>query len=147
MNKRSRRFQPIQRLARHGEDQAIQQLGLAQTALSDQEQRLLDLISYRDEYAQQFHQSGKSGLDGRQLQSYQSFLNQLSLAIEQQKLKISQAQQHCDERRHDWQQRHQHSEALDSAVKRIRTQEQRIERRQEQRNSDEHTMRAHKPSR
>ena len=146
MNKRSRRFQPIQRLAKHGEDHAAQQLGQAQTTLNDQEQRLQDLISYRDEYAQQFHRDGQTGLDGRQLQAYQSFLHQLNNAIEQQKLQIVEAQQQCNERRDDWRQRRQHSEVLDSAVKRIKTQEQDVERRQEQRNSDEHAMRNHKPN-
>lgn len=141
MNKRSRRFEPLQRIAKHGEDHAAQQLGKAQTMLSEQEQRLKDLISYRDEYSQQFHRDGQAGLDGRQLQSYQSFLNQLNQAIEQQKLQINEVQQQCDERRHDWRQRHQHSEVLDSAVKRFQSQEQHDERRQEQRNSDEFSMR------
>ncbi len=145
MNKRSRRFQPIQRLARHGEDEAAQQLGLAQTTLSDQERRLQDLISYRDEYAQQFHLNGQSGLDGRQLQAYQSFLHQLNNAIEQQKLQITQAAEQRDARRDDWRQRHQHTEMLESAVKRIKKQEAKVERRQEQRNTDEHIVRRPKP--
>lgn len=146
MTKRSRRFQPIQRLAKHGEDQAAQQLGQSKKVLSDQEQRLQELTLYRDEYAQQFHQSGQGGLDGRQLQSYQSFLNQLDVAIEQQKLQILQAQKNCDEHRLDWRQKHTHSEVLDSAVKRIKVQEQRIEQRQEQRNNDEQAMRRRSPT-
>ena len=141
MNKRSRRFHPIQRLARHSEEQAAQQLGKAQKELSDQEQRLRELTTYRDEYAQQFHLTGQGGLDGRQLQSYQSFLNQLNFAIEQQKQQILQAQEHCDERRQDWRQQHTHTEVLDSAVKRIKVQEQRTEQRQEQRQNDEQAMR------
>lgn len=140
MSKRSHRFQPIQRLAKHSEDQAAQLLGKAQTHLSQQEYRLEELTSYRDEYAQQFHESGRGGLDGRQLQSYQSFLNQLNAAIEQQKQQILQAKEQCDNRRHDWRQQHTHSEVLASAVKRIKAQEQSIERRKEQRSSDEHTM-------
>jgi flagellar FliJ protein len=141
MTKRSRRFQPIQRLARHSEDQAAQQLGKAQQLLTDQELRLEELTQYRDEYAQQFHQTGQSGLDGRQLQAYQSFLNQLNAAIEQQKQQILQSQQHCEDRRQDWRQQHTHSEVLESAVKRIRSQEQKQEQKQEQRNSDEHALR------
>lgn len=141
MNKRSRRFQPIQRLARHSEDQAAQQLGKAQRHLSDQEQRLQELIAYRDEYAQQFHVNGQAGLDGRQLQAYQSFLNQLNLAIEQQKQQILSAEEKCTERRHDWRQQHTHSEVLNSAVKRIKVQEQRKEQQQEQRSNDEQAMR------
>ena len=146
MTKRSRRFQPIQRLAKHGEDQAAQQLGLSNKALSDQEQRLQELIAYRDEYAQQFHQTGQGGLDGRQLQSYQSFLNQLDIAIEQQKQQILNAQQNCDERRIDWRQKHTHSEVLASAVRRIKVQEQHNEQKQEQRNNDEQAMRRRTPT-
>lgn len=141
MNKRSRRFQPIQRLAKHSEDQAAQELGKAQQYLSDQEQRLQELTAYRDEYAQQFHITGQAGLDGRQLQSYQSFLNQLNSAIEQQKQQIFQAQEQCNSRRHDWRQQHTHTEVLESAVKRIKAQEQNVERRLEQRNSDETSAR------
>ena len=141
MNKRSRRFQLIQRIARHSEDQAAQQLGKAQQHLNAQEQRLQELIAYRDEYAQQFHANGQSGLDGRQLQAYQSFLSQLNQAIEQQKQQILTAQQKCDERRHDWRKQHTHSEVLNSAVKRIKGQEQRKQQRQEQRSNDEQAMR------
>lgn len=146
MTKRSRRFQPIQRLAKHGEDQAAQQLGQSKKVLSDQEQRLQELIAYRDEYAQQFHLTGQGGLDGRQLQSYQSFLHQLDIAIEQQKQQILQAQQSCDEHHLDWRQKHTHSEVLESAVRRIKVQEQRSEQRQEQRNNDEQAMRRRTPS-
>ncbi|MFO7602362.1 MAG: flagellar export protein FliJ [Gammaproteobacteria bacterium] len=146
MNKRSKRFQPIQRLARHSEDQAAQRLGKAQQQLSAQEQRLRELTAYRDEYAQQFHLNGQAGLDGRQLQSYQSFLNQLNAAIEQQKQQILQAQEQRDARRTDWHQQHTHSEVLASAVKRIKTQEQHSERRQEQRNADEQALRRREPS-
>jgi len=141
MTKRSKRFMPIQRIARHGEDQAAQQLGKSRKALTEQEMRLQELVAYREEYAQQFHLTGQGGLDGRQLQSYQSFLSQLDIAIEQQKQQIIQAQQNCEDHRHDWQKKHTHSEVLDSAVKRIKVQEQRTERRQEQRNSDEQAMR------
>ena len=146
MTKRSRRFQPIQRMAKHGEDQAAQRLGLSNKALSDQELRLQELIAYRDEYAQQFHQTGQGGLDGRQLQSYQSFLNQLDIAIEQQKQQILNAQQNCDEHRLEWRQKHTHSEVLDSAVRRIKVQEQHNEQKQEQRNNDEQAMRRRTPS-
>ena len=141
MNKRSRRFIPIQRLARHSEDQAAQQLGKAQQHLSNQEQRLQELIAYRDEYAQQFHVNGQTGFDGRQLQAYQSFLRQLNLAIEQQQQQILNAEEQCSARQHDWRKQHTHTEVLNSAVKRIKGQEQRKEQRQEQRSNDEQAMR------
>ena len=141
MKKRSQRFQPIQRLAQHSEDKAAQQLGQAQQQLTDQQQRLEELVRYRDEYAQQFHQSGQAGLDGRQLQAYQSFLNQLNAAIEQQKQQILQSQEDCDHRRQDWRRQRTHSEVLESAVKRIQRQERKTEQRQEQRSSDEQSLR------
>ena len=141
MTKRSKRFMPIQRMARHGEDQAAQQLGQSKKVLTEREMRLQELVAYREEYAQQFHLTGQGGLDGRQLQSYQSFLNQLDIAIEQQKQQIIQAQQNCEERRVDWREKHTHSEVLNSAVKRIKVQEQKVEQRQEQRNNDEQAMR------
>ena len=141
MTKRSKRFMPIQRLAKHGENQAAQQLGRSKKALTEQEIRLQELVAYREEYAQQFHLTGQGGLDGRQLQSYQSFLNQLDIAIEQQKQKIIHAQQNCEERRVNWREKHTHSEVLNSAVKRIKVQEQKIEQRKEQRDNDEQAMR------
>lgn len=135
--KKSDRMMPIKKLAADHEQEAVKELGQSQRALSEHEIKLEQLKNYRVEYARLFQEHGSRGMDGSQLQAYQTFLAQLDTAIRQQHEMIRFARGECDEKRQAWQQRHNRTEALGKTVDRFKNLERREEDKQEQREMDD----------
>ena len=131
--KKSQRITPIKNLAKNAESKAAQQLGQSQQALQQEQNRLNDLITYRQEYIQRFNDSGKVGMTGSQLQQYQNFINQLDVAIGQQQQRINDITAQCQQDRDNWQQRHNRTQALDKTIQRFQTQERHQQNKKEQR--------------
>ncbi|MDH5446339.1 MAG: flagellar export protein FliJ [Gammaproteobacteria bacterium] len=136
--KKSDRMIPIKQLAEDHEKEAVKDLGQAQRALTEHEMKLEQLVSYRAEYYRMFQEHGSRGMDGSQLQAYQSFLAQLDTAIVSQREMIEQVSVERDNRRDVWQHRHIRTEALGKTVERYQNTEQRQEQSREQREQDDH---------
>ncbi len=137
--KKSDRMIPIKQIAADHEQAAVNELGQTQRALSEHEMKLEQLKNYRTEYARLFQEHGSRGMDGSQLQAYQTFLAQLDTAIRRQVEVISQVEGQCVEKRDVWQQRHTRTEALGKTVERFQKTERSLEGKQEQRETDDHT--------
>lgn len=135
--KKSERMIPIKQIAADHEQEAVRELGRSQRALNEHELKLEQLISYRAEYYRMFQEHGSRGMDGSQLQAYQSFLAQLDSAIISQRNMISHVTEECDTRREVWQQRHTRTEALGKTVQRYQVTEQREQEKREQRETDD----------
>jgi len=137
--KKSDRMIPIKQIAADHEQQAVADLGQSQRALSEHEMKLEQLRNYRTEYARLFQEHGSRGMDGSQLQAYQTFLAQLDTAIRQQADMIKYVEGECAEKREVWQQRHTRTEALAKTVERFQTSERKLDEKQQQREADDHT--------
>jgi len=135
--KKSERMKPIKQLATEHEQVAVNELGQSQRSLSEHEMKLLQLRNYRAEYAKLFQEHGSRGMDGAQLQAYQTFLAQLDTAIRQQIDMIKHVEGECAEKRDVWQQRHTRTEALGKTVDRFQKTERKQQNRQEQRETDD----------
>ena len=66
--KKSERWQSLRKIADQYEQTAALSLGQSQGNLTQQQQRLEELLHFRQEYSQQFMQSGAQGMDGATLQ-------------------------------------------------------------------------------
>lgn len=137
--KKSERIEPIKQIAADHEQNAVQDLGQSRRALSEHEMKLEQLIQYRAEYARLFQEHGSRGMDGSQLQAYQGFLSQLDVAIRAQRGMIQQVKLECEDKRHEWQQRHTRTEALSKTIDRFRAAENKQKDKQEQKEADDHT--------
>ena len=137
--KKSDRMIPIKQIAADHEKEAVQQLGQSQRSLSEHEMKLEQLKNYRAEYARLFQEHGSRGMDGSQLQAYQTFLGQLDTTIRQQIDMIKYVEGECAEKRQVWQQRHTRTEALGKTVERFQTTERKLEDKQQQREADDRT--------
>jgi flagellar FliJ protein len=135
--KKSDRWQSLRKIADQFEQQAAQTLGRSHGNLQQQQQRLEELLHYREEYNRQFQQSGMRGMDGTTLQSFQRFLVQLDQAIAQQRQTVAAAEHDCDDKRHAWQDKHKTTRIYDKTIERYVAQEQRTENRKEQRETDD----------
>ena len=141
--KRSRRLQPVARLAENHEQQAARALGDAQTQLTQAEQRLGELQSYREEYERRFQQMGSSGMGSLQMADYRQFLHNLSKAIEQQEVIVQQAMNLVVQRKQHWFAKRGNTQMLDNVVQRYESMEQREDDRKSQREQDERSSRGH----
>ena len=139
MMKKSERMQPIRKLAADREQDAVKALGQSQRALNEHEQKLEQLKNYRAEYAKLFQQHGTQGMDGAQLQAYQTFIAQIDVAIHQQRQMIEFANEDCAEKRQDWQQTHTRTQVMDKAIDRFKQAEQKQEHKRQQKEADDHT--------
>ena len=142
MSKKSKaeRFKPLQRIAEHHEQQAAVVMGSSRKALNDIEQRLQDLVNFRQDYSQQISLSGKNGISGARLQALYQFVSQLDLAIEQQKQMVVRAQMDCEHHTQRWQQKHKKTTILSNTVSRFEYNERLIGQKLEQKLLDEHNQ-------
>jgi len=138
---RSKRMQPVQRVAQNREQNAVQKLGQSQQNLDAQQARLEELRAYRDQYARDFERSGGSGLDATRIQDYRVFLNRLGEAIRQQETLLEQCCSQHEQTRQQWVETRTHSQAIDKVVHRYRRDERRQLERKEQQEQDERALR------
>jgi flagellar protein FliJ len=132
---RSRRLEPIARIADHREQVAAQEFGRMQEAVSAQELRLAELRAWWREYSRSLErQAGKgSGL----LREGRLFLAQLNDAIARQEIAVERARRDLEAARARWLALRIDREALEKIVARCQDEEGRQARRGEQREQDE----------
>lgn len=144
---RSKRIRPVVEIVENRERDAAQALGLCRKNVAEQEQRLQELLQYRDEYNQRLlHHTGQ-GMDARKLHEYQIFLSRLNQAIEQQQQAVHQAVAQCDEKNRHWMEKRSHARAIGKVEQRYRSQEQHEAEKREQKEMDEHALRRYQLSR
>lgn len=137
---KSDRFQPMQRISESREDSAARALGDSNRAVQAEEQRLVELEQYRDEYHRYVHERGAAGVTAGKLQELHRFLANLNQAIEQQRQVVDMARQERENKRLSWQQVHGKKQALNKAVERYREDEQSAANKREQKEIDEHAQ-------
>lgn len=139
---RSKRMQPVQRVAQGRERDAMHKLGQSQQYLDSQLARLEELRSYREQYSRDFTASGESGLDVTRLREFRAFLGRLGEAIRQQEALIERYRSQHEKNRQQWIETRSHSQAIDKVVDRYREQERQQQERREQREQDERSQRS-----
>lgn len=135
--KRSQRFKPIHHLAQQSEDVAAQTLGKIQRELSQHHEKLSELMKYYQDYQARFNEQAANGMSVVQVQSYQKFISQLEVAIQQQKEHIVRVSESCDSSRADWTSERQKTQVLEKVMIRYEKKEQQDVNREEQRKNDE----------
>ena len=134
---RSKRMQPVLRIAEMREQTAVKELGNAQRFLKEQEERLSELQDYQAEYARNCHAQGSSGISAARFQELQRFMASLSQAIEQQQQMEQNAARNCMQKKQLWQQAYGKSKSLDKVVERYSEQELYEQGQREQKEADE----------
>ena len=144
--KKSKRFQPLARIAANKEMRSAKELGDANNNLKHQKNKLTDLIQYREEYIISFKQQGEKGMDGSQLQTYQKFLTNIDNAIIQQRGLIRAAETACEQQKKSWRSQHTKTKIMDNVIDNYKKDEEQQENKQEQKDNDERNSRSHSTS-
>ena len=132
---RSRRLEPIVRVADRKEQAAVQEFGKAQDAMSAEERKLAELRAWWREYADALGAKpcGRTAV----LRDARLFLGQLSEAVNRQQVLVEHARGRLEAARAQWLAMRMDREALEKVVTRFRAEEERAAQRDEQREQDE----------
>ena len=141
MMTRSKRIEPVVRIAENREREAARRVGDSQRNLEAQRARLLELQAYRDDYAKRFAATGSGGLGAAMLHDYRAFLGKLNQAIEHQKRLIQAGERAYEDSRRQWLDSRGRMKALDTVAERYRRDEYRQQERREQNELDERAQR------
>lgn len=132
-----KRFKPIVKVAESREKEAAKKLGDSQQALSDKEQRLTELKTYRSEYVESLASAGEQGMSIEQMRNYRSFLNNLDKAISQQELIVNHAEVDVGKVKSTWVDKLTRRKVLDKVVDKYKVQENKLADKTEQRELDD----------
>lgn len=131
----SQRLQPVERLAEQRREEAGRRLAQLQSQLRNEEQRLRELLGYRQDYCTRIVNSG--AIDAARLQDFNAFLARLDEAILQQRQSIAKQQRKVAHARQHWLQTWQYHRTMSHVVEKRREGEEREREQQEQREADE----------
>jgi len=134
---RSKRMDPVLRVAEHRERDAARALGESRQRLEHQRQRLQELLDYREEYSRRFQETAGGGMDMNKLHEYRAFLGRLNDAVDHQHRSIAKAEAEVDRRHRDWLELCTRLRSLDTVRERFRRDERQADERREQRDQDE----------
>ncbi len=143
MKKKSVRLQPVEKMAEDKAKQATSDMVSARNSHQSHEQKLEELLNYRIEYIEQYQTRAKNGIQSGQLQQYQQFISQLDMAIQQQQLTVTQSGEKLDHSQNHWRNKHSHKRAINKAMNRFKTNEDKFQDKIEQVDMDEHNTRKH----
>lgn len=138
---RSRRMQPVQRVAQSRQQAAMQKLGQSRQHLDAQRRKLDELRAYREQYTREFVACGEGGLGAMRLQDYRVFLGRLNEAVRQQEAIIEKCSAEHEKINRQWLETRSRSQAIDKAVECFRQEERKQTDRKEQREQDEQAQR------
>ncbi|MFP4162279.1 MAG: flagellar export protein FliJ [Ectothiorhodospira sp.] len=134
---RSKRMEPVVRLADNHQQNAARHLGTWQQTLEERLQRLQELTDYRDEYARHFEDQAGRCMTAVSVRDYRVFLDRLNAAIEQQGHLVQAAQEEVDRSRGTWVRARGRTEVLTRLVDRFEREERHEMDRREQAEQDD----------
>ncbi|MEO1896199.1 MAG: flagellar export protein FliJ [Cycloclasticus sp.] len=137
MVKKSKRFEPVKEMAKHKETAAVVRMN--QSAVEQQESldQLEKLRGYRDEYLVQFKLKGQNGMSASRLQEYQTFVQKLDCAIEEQIKTVQSVKIKVDEHKKAFKKTNSRKKVVEKLIEKSKQQEMIVEGRKEQNEADD----------
>ena len=139
----SKQLQVVQRVVDEEERRRAERLAARERRVAESEAKLAELQGYQKNYAREFSECAERGMDGARLRAFQTFLARLGEAVRQQAEIVDRARAERDAERDSWRRAAQRADMVDHVVKRRKSEEKRALDRQEQRESDERSLRKH----
>ena len=134
--KRSKRMEPIHRLANERASELARAYAAHRERLSQEAERIEQLRGFRREYAQKLAVSGGQGIDAYRLRDYNAFLGRIDQAICQQQQCLERLEAEVEEMRLSWLDQWGSAQALEQLVGRYRRAEQHADAVRDQRLND-----------
>lgn len=139
--KRSKQLEPVGALADEAERECASEVAGLQGRLADAERRCVELKRYLGEYQSMFQRRASAGMGVTGMRDYQTFIARLGEAVRQQEVVIAQLQADCERARARWIVAAARKSAVSKAIANVRSEDQKLEERRSQKESDEHAQR------
>jgi flagellar FliJ protein len=139
--KRSKRLEPVGALADETERGCASHVAGLQGRLADAERRCIELKRYLGEYQSMFQQRASEGMRVTGMRDYQTFIARLGEAVRQQEDVIAQLRSDCERARASWVEAAARKSAVRKVIAKVRSDDQKLEERRSQKESDEHALR------
>ena len=140
--KRVKRMQPVLRLAELEVDKAGRQLAMLQQRVELEQNKIVQLRDYQNDYRGRLQNVGQNGIAVDRLRLFDGFHQQLERAITQQQELVLQLQQEQQRLLQVWQQKDIRHKSLQKMLERLEREEAVQQGRIEQRNHDEYARRS-----
>lgn len=139
--KRSKRLEPVGAMADEVERECAAEVAGVLARMADAERRCVELKRYLGEYQSMFQQRAIAGIGVTGMRDYQTFIARLGEAVRQQEGVIAQLQVDCERVRARWLQAAARKSAVRKVIAKVRSEDQKVEERRSQKESDEHAQR------
>jgi flagellar FliJ protein len=137
MIKKSKRFEPVKKMAENKETDAALQMNQSVRDEEESISQLEKLKGYRDDYVAQFKIKGQSGMSATRLQEYQSFVHKLDTAIDEQIKAVQKMRIKVGERRKAFSKTNSRKKVVEKLIEKSKQQENTVHDRQEQNEADD----------
>ena len=134
---RADRLQPLHELVGQNEMNCAMRLAESERKGGEAEQRLADLLRYRQEYEQTFHAQASGGAPMRGLRQQQIFIARLGEAVRAQQALLEQLRAECTAARAQWREAATRKQAVGKVIEKARLEEHMKDARRQQRELDE----------
>jgi flagellar protein FliJ len=139
--KRADRLQPVQKIVDDTERRLAEHLASSERLVRGCEQKLNELLGYRNDYTQGFARRAAGGMGARELLDYQAFMVKLGEAVSQQEKITEQARQERDLQKKRWQDEARRAKALGHVIHHWQQDELKVQERRDQKDTDERAQR------
>jgi len=140
--KKSKRLDTVRTVSAQREKAAAESVGQARKQLSQAEQQLSALSTYRNDYRQNLVNLGSEGVSVMMFRDYRTFLNRLDVAIDQQNQRLDTMGKQLNRALDEWAKANGKLKAMDSLIARVRQEEEKLEDKREQRILDDRPRRS-----
>ena len=130
-------LQPLLDLSQNHVDSAAKNLQILKVRWNDAEEKLKQLLAYRESYRERLRDSGSGGTSAMALRDFQLFLAKLDKAIHLQQDEVTRCQARWDAGRQEWMRQRSKVKAFGVLSERHRRSEEKRENQIEQKEQDE----------
>lgn len=140
----SKQLELVQRVTDDEERRRAEGLAARERRVVECEAKLAELKRYHTGYQNEFAKHAGGGMNGARLREFQAFLARLGEALRQQAEIVDRAKLDRDAELAGWRQAAQRADMVDHVVKRRKDEERRDAEHEEQRESDERSLRKYR---
>jgi flagellar FliJ protein len=130
-------LQPLIDLSQNQTDTAAKNLQALRVSWNNAEEKLRQLLAYRESYRERLHETGSSGASAMALRDFRLFLVKLDTAIKLQQDEVARCQARWNAGQQEWLRQRGKLKAFDVLSKRHRHAEDKRENQIEQKDQDE----------
>lgn len=140
---RSKRMSTVHGFVSDKANRIARDFAQAREEFEFQQQRLEQLVNFRQDYQSQLSETGAKGMGAFRLRDYNAFISRIDTAIQEQRERTYRAEQYAETKRREWLEQQTQATAIEKVVDRYRDQERRDAERRDQRNTDELAQQRH----